>query len=206
MVSAPPLAAQPFTAEPHTAEEYLAMDLACEGKLEYLNGVVVAMAGASPRHNLIALNLGASLRGLLRGCCTVFLSDQRVRISATDAYVYPDVSVACGALRFSEDRPRSLLNPSMVAEVLSPSTEEHDRGAKLAHYRRHPSVREVLLVSEHERRVECYRRLESKQWLITDVQPEGHCELRFLDAPAFPIALSLDDIYAGVEALPQDDR
>jgi Uma2 family endonuclease len=181
-------------------DEYLALEASSDTKHEYLNGEVVAMAGASPRHNLITSNLIALLSGgLERSPCRVLGSDQRVRIEATSAYVYPDVSVVCSEPRFGTDRPASLLNPLLVVEVLSPSTEDHDRGAKLAHYRRLESVREVLLIEPNERRAERYRRLENGSWLITDVM-EGGVELESVE-----LRLALDDVYAKTEGLPLDD-
>ncbi|HJL14877.1 MAG TPA: Uma2 family endonuclease [Sandaracinaceae bacterium LLY-WYZ-13_1] len=130
-------------------------------------------------------------------------SDQRVRVAETRAYVYPDVSVVCDDPRFADDRPPSLENPRLLVEVLSPTTEDVDRGAKLAHYRRMPSVAEVLLVDSRERRAELYRRLENGPWLIHDVL-DGDLELASVG-----VTLSLDAIYAKTEGLPVepvDDR
>ncbi len=186
----------------HVDEQgYLRLSAASEIKLEYVGGQVMAMAGASPRHNLVAMNLGVALgRMLAARPCLVFGSDQRLRVDPTGAYVYPDVVVVCEAPRFTADTPASLTNPGLVIEVLSPSTEEHDRGVKLAHYRRLASVREVALVSVNERRVELYRRLDSGQWLITDLV-EGDVDLDSVGG-----RLSLAEIYAKVETLPLDPR
>jgi Uma2 family endonuclease len=179
--------------------EYLALEANSDAKHEYLGGIVVAMAGASPRHNVIATNVATILAQQLASTpCRVFNSDQRVRVEETGAYVYPDVTVACDAPRFTDERPRSLTNPMVVVEVLSPSTERLDRGSKLAHYRRLASVREVILVEPNERRVEHYRRLDGGRWLITDVT-EGAIAL---DAVA--VELSLDEVYAKTSDLPVD--
>jgi Uma2 family endonuclease len=159
----------------------------------------VAMAGASPRHNRIAGNIYRRLDVALDAtACQVWNADQRVRVDETGTYVYPDVSVACGESRFTTERPASLLNPMVVVEVISPSTEDHDRGAKLAHYRRMASVREVLLVETNTRRAELYRRLEDGRWLIIDVT-EGDVHVESLD-----VRLALDEIYAKTEGLPLD--
>lgn len=183
-----------------SVEDYLALDLASEGKLEYLNGVVVAMAGASPRHNQIAANVLMRLGIALEGSpCRALGSDQRVRISPTGAYLYPDVTVTCAEPRFADDRPASLLNPRLVVEVLSSSTIDHDRGAKLAHYRRLESVHEVVLIEQNERRAEIYRRLEDGRWLIIDVL-DGELELASVEA-----RLTLDQIYAQLDGLPIDE-
>lgn len=180
-------------------QEYLRLSAASETKLEYVGGYVLAMAGASPRHNLIAINVAAALgRVLATRPYLVFGTDQRVRVDETGAYVYPDASVVCDTPRFTNDAPASLLNPGLVIEVLSPSTEEYDRGVKLAHYRRLASVREVALVAVNERRVELYRRLESGQWLITDVV-EGALVLESIGAQ-----LDLAEVYAKVELLAPD--
>ncbi|MDQ3033479.1 MAG: Uma2 family endonuclease [Myxococcota bacterium] len=183
-----------------SVDEYLAIEASSDAKHEYLNGEIVAMAGASPRHNVIASNVTGVLRNALeRSPYRVLGSDQRVRIESTGAYVYPDVSVVCSEPRFGVDRPVSLLNPSLVIEVLSPSTEDHDRGAKLAHYRRLASIQEVLLIEPNERRAELYSRLENGTWLITDVVA-GAVELESVGAQ-----LALDEIYSKTEGLPLDD-
>ncbi len=180
-------------------EQYLALDAGSDAKHEYLNGVVVAMAGGSPRHNLIAANLTGALGALLADTpCRVFGSDQRVRIAESGGYVYPDLSVVCDEPRFTDERPPSLDNPLVVVQVLSPSTEEHDRGTKLAHYRRLPSLQEILLVEPNERRVERYRRIESGEWLITDVT-DGALDLASLGG-----RLAIDAVYAKTDGLPLD--
>jgi Uma2 family endonuclease len=183
-----------------SVEEYLAVDAGGDVKHEYLGGEIVAMAGASPRHNLIASNLTGLLRSALeRSPCRVLGSDQRVSAEATGAFVYPDLSVVCSEPRFGAQRPASLLNPVLIVEVLSRSTEDHDRGAKLAHYRRMESVREVVLVEPNERRVEIYRRLDDGRWLITDVVA-GAVSLESVEAE-----LPLDEVYAKTEGLPLDE-
>ena len=113
-------------------EDYFALDLAAESRLEYYDGEVVAMAGASPNHNDIALNVGAFLHGRLRGTdCRPRVNDQRVHVPARQGYVYPNVVVRCGKLEYQPGtNPLSLLNPVLIIEVLSESTERHDRGRK----------------------------------------------------------------------------
>lgn len=184
---------------PVSREEYLARDLEAERKLELVNGVVVAMAGASPRHNLVVNNINVFLFQALRDRCTVLVSDQRVRVDPTGAYVYPDVVVGRGELHFTDERPRSLTNPTLVVEVISKSTEDHDRGAKVAHYRKLPSVREIVIVEPNEPRLEVWRRLDSGDWLVADVT-EGAAELESLS-----VTLPIEDVYAGVDRLPPDE-
>ncbi|HJK93529.1 MAG TPA: Uma2 family endonuclease [Polyangiaceae bacterium LLY-WYZ-15_(1-7)] len=183
---------------PHvTPAEYLRLDAEAEGKLELLNGTVVAMAGASPRHNLIVANLAGELREKLRrGPCLVMTQDQRVHVAATESFVYPDVVVVCDRPELDEaHRPASLRNPSAVVEVLSPSTLDHDMGAKLGHYRRIPSVREVLFVRADERALTRVARQGDGSWRLDDLGPEGEVELA-------GVTLSLDAIYEKVDALP----
>lgn len=182
-----------------SVEEYLALDTDALFKYEYLNGVVVAMAGASPRHNVVAQNVGRALGNALEPRpCLVMGSDQRVHVAETGSYVYPDLTVVCEAPRFTDDRPRALLNPRLIVEVLSASTRDHDQGAKVGHYRKMASVHEVLLVDANVRHAELYRRLESGQWLLTDVT-EGEIELESVG-----VRLRLDEVYAKTDDLPFD--
>lgn len=182
-----------------STEAYLALDAENERRLEYVAGIAVAMAGASPRHNQIAANVLRALAAALapRGCF-VAAADQRVRLAATGAYVYPDVVVSC-APRFEPPRPLSLVNPELVVEVHSRSTQEHDSLEKLAEYRAEPSVAEIVLVHTRERLVEHHKRVDGVRWLITLVR-EGEVEL-----PGTKTALSLSELYAGIDALPDDD-
>ncbi len=179
--------------------DYLAAEREGDTKHEYFDGVVVAMAGASPRHNQVTSNLMRQLSELLdAGPCRVFGSDQRVHVETTRSYVYPDVSVGCGQLDFTDERPASLRNPTVLVEVLSPTTEDHDRGAKLAHYRRMASVREVLLLQSNEVRAEVYRRQSDGTWLIVDILA-GDVALESLD-----VRLALAACYAKTDGLPPD--
>lgn len=182
-----------------TVEEYLAIDVDPLVKYEYLNGFVVAMAGASPRHNLVIQNLARFLGNALEsGPCIVLGSDQRVHVSETGAYVYPDLSITCEHPRFTDDRPRALLNPRLIVEVLSPSTRDHDRGDKLAHYRKIATVQDVLLVDANERAAELYRKIEPGRWMLSE-HTDGSIELESVGA-----RLPFDDIYAKTDELPLD--
>jgi Uma2 family endonuclease len=176
---------------------YLEMDARAEGRLELLNGVVVAMAGASPRHNLIVTNISATLHGELRsGPCMVMSQDQRVRIEATESYVYPDVVVVCDPPLFDESaKPASLRNPSAVVEVLSESTLDHDLGAKLGPYRQIPSVTEVLFVHAETRATTKVTRQDDGSWKLVDGGPGG-------DVVVAGVTLPLDVIYERTDDLP----
>ncbi len=157
------MSAIPSTAA--TEAEYLAHDLAHEGKHEFVNGQILAMARASEDHGIVVSNVHGALFPRFRGSpCRAFVADLRVRIDETGLYAYPDDVVVCGERQFAPTNPESLVNPTVLVEVASPSTEAYDRGARAAHYRRRPSVQEILLVDPARRSVEHYRRLGPEQW------------------------------------------
>ena len=115
-----------------TAKEYLAFERKATTKHEYLNGQIVAMSGASFAHNFITVNIATSLNiQLMEGECRVATSDMRVKVTQIDSYFYPDVVVVCGEPRAEDDTFDTLLNPTLIVEVLSPSTEGYDRGEKI---------------------------------------------------------------------------
>jgi Uma2 family endonuclease len=181
-----------------TEADYLDQERQSELKHELIHGAVVAMAGASREHNAIAGNIVGALRALLKEQrCVVFPSDQRVHVEATGLFTYPDVSVARDGLRFHPKDRDTLLNPRVLVEVLSDSTEAYDRGAKFAHYRTIPSLLEYVLVSQHERKVEHYRRLDTGQWVLTVYEGEGAS----VELPALGCALPLADVYDKLELL-----
>jgi len=181
-------------------EDYLALDAESDRRHEYLNGVVITMAGASPRHNVVVPNLVHLLKAALAGGpCLLFDAGQRVRNDVTSSYVYPDVVVTCEAPAFTDERPRSLTNPLLIVEVLSKRTRGNDEGAKLSHYRRMPSVREILLVDSQASRAALYRRLEDAEWHLKDFVA-GSIALSSVDA-----TLPFEAIYDGVDRLPLDD-
>lgn len=161
-----------MSASPHprlTEEEYLKIERAAEFKSEFYDGRMYAMSGGSYPHGQIILNLGSELRTASRGKpCSVTASDIRVRVSKRGSYTYPDVVVVCGPPKFADDQKDTLLNPSLIVEVLSPSTEAHDRGLKFAQYRQIESLEEYGLVSQTEPRVEIFRRQPSGDWLLSE--------------------------------------
>ncbi len=141
-----------------SAQEYLAWEREQPSKHEYHLGEVFAMAGGSPRHNLLSNAMGAELRAALRGKgCHVLSSDQRVSVDQGERYVYPDVVVACGGVKI-EGASDALANPSIVVEVLSRSTERHDRGEKWEAYQHLSSLTDYVLVAQGTARVEHYQR------------------------------------------------
>jgi Uma2 family endonuclease len=152
-----------------TPEEYLADERKAEYKSEYFAGEVFAMSGASRRHNLIVSNIVRELSSQLRGRpCEVYASDMRVKVSPTGLYTYPDVIVVCGEARFEDGYVDTLLNPTVVIEVLSESTEAYDRGRKFEHYRTVVSLSDYLLVAQDKPRIEHYARQPERRWLLSE--------------------------------------
>jgi Uma2 family endonuclease len=146
-----------------TPQEYLALERQAECKSEYVAGEMFAMAGASRQHNLIVANIIRVLGNqLLEHDCNVYPSDMRVKISRIETYTYPDVAVACGTEEFEDGD--TLLNPVVIIEVLSESTEACDRGKKFAHYQYLESLSEYILVAQEPYRVEQYVRQNDQTW------------------------------------------
>ncbi len=161
-----------------------------------MNGAIVAMAGASYEHNTIAANVLTALNVRLRGKgCRAVGSDQRVHVPATGLFTYPDVTVVCGKPDFHPKDPDTLLNPRVIVEVLSGSTEAYDRGAKFAHYRSLPSLVEYILIAQNGPLVEHFQRIESGQWLFTVYRGEGATAA----LPALGCELPLAEVYEGVD-------
>jgi Uma2 family endonuclease len=186
------------TASPRafTEAEYLALEAASEEKHEFVDGSIVAMAGASPAHNALAVNIAAALLTLTRGRgCVVLSSDQRVHVPPTGLYTYPDVTVACGERHYRSGHPPSLINPTLLVEVTSDTSEDYDRGRKFLHYQAIESLREYVIVSHREPRIDHYRRLDSGQWLATTYRgPRAH-----VDLPALGGGFDATDVYSGVD-------
>jgi len=178
-----------------TEEQYLAIERAAESKSEFLDGVMYAMSGGSPRHADLHGNIYAELRALLRGGeCKAFNADLRVRVSSR-MYAYPDVLVVCGRLQLASDQKDVLLNPIIVFEVLSPSTEVYDRGIKFQLYRTIPSLREYILVAQDKPRVEQYVCQDAETWTLRD-----HAGLdKDLKLDSIGVSLPLRLIYDGVD-------
>lgn len=181
-----------------TPEEYLAIERRNEYKSEYVDGEMVAMTGASRRHNLITVNITGQLYPQLRGRpCETYSGDMRVRIPTTRAYMYPDVVVVCGEPRLEDDYLDTLLNPTVLIEVLSESTERYDRGRKFGFYRTIESLADYVLVAQDECRVEQYAKQPDGRWLLTDHRlPEDLVELASIQS-----TLKLSEVYEKV-ALP----
>lgn len=179
-----------------TYPEYVAREATSDVKHEFVRGEVFAMAGGTIEHarlsTAVAVELGNALRGRR---CAVYGSDLRIRVRATDLATelctYPDVSVVCQQAEALPDDPHAIVNPTVIVEVLSDSTEAYDRGAKAAHYRRLASLREYVLVNQHERRIEVYHRNERGLWELSEAGPGERIAL-----PSLDVALAVDAVYA----------
>lgn len=176
-----------------TPEEYLAAERKAETRSEYFAGEVFAMVGASKRHNLIAANIIRVLgNGLLERPCNVYPSDMRVKVSATGKYTYPDVVAACEPELFDDAENDTLLNPLVIIEVLSASTEAYDRGKKFEQYQQIASLTEYILVAQEPYRIEQYVRQSDKEWRYSEYHDAGDvikisvigCEIALKDAYA----------------------
>lgn len=171
--------------------EYLALERRAETKSEYLHGEICAMAGASRNHNLIAGNSFAALHRQLRGRgCEVYTSDMRLLVSAVDLLTYPDVAVACDP-QFADEEVDTLLNPTLIIEVLSSSTENDDRGAKFGYYRTIPSFAEYLLLAQDRIYAEHFVKQPAGGWLLTEASRMEDV----LELPSIGCTLAMSDAY-----------
>lgn len=179
--------------QPYSFEEYVELEAGSSVKHEFLDGEVWAMAGGSLRHGAIAANVVGLLRQALAGRrCQVFTSDVRIRVKETGLATYPDVSVICEQPELDpEDRKgHTAINPTLLVEVLSPSTESYDRGEKLAHYKRIDALREVILVAHDEHRIDLWRRTEAS-WTQLIFGPGQEVVLESLHGTVLPV----DEVY-----------
>lgn len=176
-------------------EEYLAWERQQEQKHEYFEGEVYAMAGGSPRHNRLSARITSVLETALGGRCHVFSSDQRIR-SRERRYVYPDLSVVCGSPVIEHDDV--LVNPTIVIEVLSSTTEQYDRGLKWDGYQQLPSLTDYVLVSQDRARIEHFARASDGRWVYTSANTGER--VRLTDGTV----LDIDAIFAGVFELSGD--
>lgn len=165
---------------PVSPTEYLAWEQEQSEKSEYVGGEIFAMVGASRKHVTVAMNMVSRLmQALDTSPCRVYAADMKLRVLEDEAYFYPDVLVTCDPADHRADQFVSA--PTVVIEILSPSTAAYDRGEKFALYRRIPSLREFVLIDPERRRVECYRRSEHGRWQLEDVEPESPLRLASLD-------------------------
>ena len=175
--------------------DYLTHERTAKTRSEWIDGQVVAMTGGSRAHNLIVTNLVRELSSRLRGGpCEVYSNDLRVGIQTANLYTYPDV-VVCDPPEFEDDQFDTLLNPTLIVEVLSPSTESYDRGKKFERYRSIETLRNYLLVAQDQPRVERFQRREGGFWMFSDrVGLDATLEL---ETPG--VALPMSEIYDRIE-------
>jgi Uma2 family endonuclease len=179
----------------HTYEAYLEHESGSNVKHEFLDGEIYAMAGGSRQHAALAVAVSSALHRQLQGKpCVVYSSDLKVRVMATSLATYPDVTVICGPPEEDPASRQVVVNPTLVVEVTSPGTEEWDRGEKLDHYRKIPTLAGCLLVSHRERRLEILQRGSDGAWTRRSAGPGETLLLPFLDC-----ALAVDEIYRGVD-------
>ena len=179
-----------------TPEEYLEMERKSEERHEYFDGQIFAMSGAKFNHNVIAWNLGSELKQKLKDKkCVACPSDMRVFIPATGLYTYPDLVVVCGKPQFQDDVFDTLLNPVLIIEVLSETTEGYDRGKKFLNYRSIETLQEYVLVSQDEARIEKYVKRADGLWVLSDaVGLEAEIKFDSIDC-----LISLKEVYDKVD-------
>ena len=178
-----------------TPDEYLVLERKAAYKSEYFRGEIVAMSGASRAHNLITLDIATEINNQLREQdCEVYSSDMRVQITNSEAYFYPDVVVACNEPKFEDDFMDSIINPVLIIEVLSPSTEEYDRGEKFEYYKQLSSLKEYILVAQDRISVEHYAK-QGTEWELNTLENPTD----ILPLSTIKCTLTIKDIYRRVD-------
>ena len=184
-----------------TPQEYLVIERAADFKSEFFDGEMFAMAGTSKEHSIITVNLTGEFYAALRGkVCQPFSSDLRVKVSASGLYTYPDLTIVCGPVDVEDEQADVLLNPTLIIEVLSPGTERYDRGKKFDLYRELDSLKEYVLVSQDQYRVEQFLRGNGSEWGYRVAFKEDD----IVEFPSVGCSIPIKDIYARV-AFPLDE-
>ncbi len=179
-----------------TYAEYLAAEEHAEVKHEFIRGEIFAMSGGTPEHGRLASNMAIAIgSGLVGKPCAVFSSDTRMRIQELDVSTYPDLAVVCGKLRTAVDDKHGVINPVVIVEVLSDSTEAYDRGEKFRRYRTLESLREYVLVSQHDPHIEVFRRDADGDWVLSEAGPGQRLALKSID-----VMIDVDALYANPTA------
>ena len=179
-----------------TPEQYLARERQSETKSEYFNGEVFAVPSSNVWRATIMVNLAASLVTQFKGRpCSALIGQMRIRVNATGLYTYPDVVVVCGKAQLEDQEQDTLLNPTVIFEVLSPTTESYDRGAKFAHYRTLESLTDYVLISQIEAKVEQFARQPAEKWLLSVYSGLG----AIATLPSIGYELPLAEVYDKVE-------
>ena len=174
----------------YTYDEYLAFERSANTRHEFFDGEIYAMAGGTPTHAAISVNVSSLLREQLRGRgCQAYSSDLRIRVLETGLATYPDVTVVCGQRELDPEDRNTITNPVLLVEVLSPSSAAYDRGEKLEHYKRIPSLREVVLVAHDERLIEVWQRAGDGAWSRREARRGS------LTLASVPCTLAVDEVY-----------
>jgi Uma2 family endonuclease len=185
-----------------TPQEYLIRERQTSTKSEFYQGEVFAMGGSSANHSLIAANfVGEARNGLKDSPCAVFNSDLRVQVQSTGIYTYPDATSVCGELEFDDDHRDTLLNPTVIVEVLSDSTEKYDRGKKSNHYRQITSLKELILIAQNRPHVERFTRQPNGDWLFHE-QKEMTADF---ELKSLGISVAMSELYRGVKFEPTEE-
>jgi Uma2 family endonuclease len=185
-----------------TPQEYLAIERAAEFKSEFFDGEMFAMAVISKDHSRITVNLTGGFHAAIRGKdCDLFSSDLRVKVSANGLYTYPDLTIVCGPVDVEDEQADVLLNPTLIIEVLSPGTERYDRGKKFDLYRELDSLKEYVLVSQDQYRVEQFLRGNGSEWGYRVAFKEDD----IVEFPSVGCSIPLKDIYARVVFPPEQE-
>ncbi|MGB3535835.1 MAG: Uma2 family endonuclease [Microcoleaceae cyanobacterium] len=180
----------------YTPEEYLILEEQSETRNEYHDGEIVPMSGGTVNHNSIIVNLVAFLKFAFRGQNkSLFTSDVRLWIPESNRYTYPDVQIICGEVAYHENRKDTIINPTVIIEVLSQSTEAYDKGDKFKYYRSIPSFQEYIIINQYQCEVEQYVKTENNKWLVSYLESEE----AVLSLNSVEFEISLRDIYEGVE-------
>lgn len=188
------MSAEPAEKRIWTAQEYLAWERLQPTKHAFFQGEIFAMAGATREHNLLVANVVGELRNALRKKpCEVYPSDMRAKIPATGLYTYPDAVVVCGKPEFEDAVHDTLLNPKVIVEVLSASSESYDRGKKFEQYRSVASLAEYVLVAQDQVLVEHFSRQADGSWLLREARVGGRVAL-----PSIDCTIEVDEIYSKV--------
>jgi Uma2 family endonuclease len=179
-----------------SAEEYLVMERESTTKHMYLDGRIIAMAGASLAHNYIVANLLREIGGFLKGKgCRINPSDLRISIPSANSYTYPDATIICGKPEMEDDKFDTAKNPAVIFEVLSDSTKEHDSGDKFFYYQRIPSLQEYIVIDSLRKYVAIYTRQSTDLWKIQNFEDSN----AILPIKTIDYKLSFDDLYFEVE-------
>jgi Uma2 family endonuclease len=196
------MSARPLLPPIISPEDYLEADRASEFRNEYYNGRMYAMAGGTPVHGLIIGNMTALLWNAVRGRgCLLFPTEVRVRVSHQGLYTFPDIMLVCGELKYADDKNDTIVNPTLLVEVLSPSTETHDRVFKFREYGKLESLQEYVLVEQKQPRVERFQRHAKGHWSLSEyegLEAEAHFE-------SVGARIRLADIYENVSFPPSQE-